>query len=194
MINIIYGLADSRNDLVYYIGKSTVGSVRAISHLNKSHSPEVNKWIESVVNDYGNIKVVLIEQVEDIHLLSDREKYWIGFCKTANHNLLNKNDLPHLIESYKEDDDLKFSELKNTIIFAGDIIKKRRLALNVTQQVLSDVSGVNRWTLGQIENEKDITLLSLKKIILGLVRLSIDKNLEHAPLKQRSRCKHTDKE
>jgi hypothetical protein len=43
MKNIIYGLKDPRNDVYCYIGKSTVGEKRALSHLTKSHSKKVQE-------------------------------------------------------------------------------------------------------------------------------------------------------
>ena len=46
--NIIYGLRDPRNDVYQYIGKSTVGVKRPISHLTKSHSPKVKEWEEKM--------------------------------------------------------------------------------------------------------------------------------------------------
>ena len=48
MKNIIYGLRDPRNDVYQYIGKSTVGSKRALQHLIKSHSEKVNEWVANL--------------------------------------------------------------------------------------------------------------------------------------------------
>ena len=56
MKNIIYGLADTRNDLVYYVGKTTTNIKRPLSHLTKSHSEDVNNWIKSVRDNWGDIK------------------------------------------------------------------------------------------------------------------------------------------
>jgi len=189
MKNIVYGLADSRNDLIYYVGKSSIGSKRALQHLTKSHSPEVNEWIEEVRYNWGNIKVIIIEEVEDINLLSEREKYWIGVYSISNTSLLNKKDYPHLINSYTDKDDEKFSFFKDSILFAGEIIKKRRLALNVTQGKLAKVSQVNRSTISQIENNFSVSLDSLKKVTLGLTRLGMDKQMEFAQIKERARSK-----
>ena len=47
MENIIYGLRDPRNDVYQYIGKSTVGSKRALEHLTLSHSDKVNEWVKN---------------------------------------------------------------------------------------------------------------------------------------------------
>lgn len=185
--NIIYGLADSRNDLIYYVGKSTVGSKRATSHLTNSHSPEVREWVKSVEANWGHINVVLIEEVEDILLLAERERYWIGVQKIANDDLLNKKDLPHLIDSYTDDDNIQFSQFKNAIYFAGDIIKRRRLALKVSQAELAEKAGLNRWTIGKIEDGGSVSLDSIRKIAMGLTKIGIDKQVVCANITKRTR-------
>jgi hypothetical protein len=187
MKNIIYGLADSRNDLIYYVGKSSVGSIRALSHLTKSHSPEVNKWIEEIESNWGRVDVILIEEVEDLLLLSEREKYWIGVHSTANENLLNKQSTTkHLADHYTEKDAEKFNELKRSLSFIGDIVKRRRLALDVPQAKLAEVSEVNRWTISQLESGRDVSLSSLRKILLGLTNLDICKQIVDTQIKERA--------
>lgn len=186
MKNIVYGLADSRNDLIYYVGKSSVGSKRALQHLSNSHSKEVNEWIKEVEDNWGKIKVIVIEEVVDLDFLAEREKHWIGIYSDINENLLNKNSYPKLINSYSEEDDRMFSSLKNSIVFSGDIIKKRRLSLNITQSELAKESKVNRWTISQVENNSNISLTSLKKIILGLTKIGMDKNMKFSQIKGRA--------
>ena len=187
MKNIIYGLADSRNDLIYYVGKSSVGSIRALSHLTKSHSPEVNKWIEEIESNWGRVDVIIIEEVEDLLLLSEREKYWIGVHSTANENLLNKQSTTkHLADHYTEEDAEKFNELKRSLSFIGDIVKRRRLALDVPQAKLAEISEVNRWTISQLESGRDVSLSSLRKILLGLTNLDICKQIVDTQIKERA--------
>tara|TARA_R110000868_G_scaffold24695_3_gene97101 strand:- start:158 stop:502 length:345 start_codon:yes stop_codon:yes gene_type:complete len=53
----------------------------------------------------------------------------------------------------------------NTI---GTFIKQQRLKINKTQAQLSVEAGVNRWTLGQIENGEAITMISLIQIMRAL--------------------------
>lgn len=50
----------------------------------------------------------------------------------------------------------------------GAFIKQQRLQINKTQVQLATEAGVNRWTLGQIENGEAITLLSLIQIMRAL--------------------------
>lgn len=176
MKNIVYGLVDSRNDLIYYVGKSSVGDVRALSHLTNSHSDKVNKWIKDVRDNWGDIKVILIEEIEELGFLAEREQYWISYYKTINDNLLNiKCVNKTLNELYTKEDEEKFSELKRSIIFCGDVIKKERMSLGITQEDLSKISDINRWTLSQIENNRDVSISSIKKCLLGLTKINMDK-------------------
>ncbi len=50
----------------------------------------------------------------------------------------------------------------------GIYIKEQRLQQNKTQAQLAETAGINRWTLGQIENGEAITLLSLIQILRAL--------------------------
>ena len=64
MKNIIYGLRDPRNDVYQYIGKSTVGSKRALQHLIKSHSEKVNEWVANLNENWLYPLVDIIEEAE----------------------------------------------------------------------------------------------------------------------------------
>ncbi|WP_016988456.1 helix-turn-helix domain-containing protein [Flavobacterium sp. ACAM 123] len=57
------------------------------------------------------------------------------------------------------------SAIVNTI---GEFIKQHRLKINKTQAQLSNEAGINRWTLGQIENGEAITMISLIQIMRAL--------------------------
>lgn len=50
----------------------------------------------------------------------------------------------------------------------GAFIKNERLNSNKTQAQLANEAGINKWTLGQIENGEAITLLSLIQILRAL--------------------------
>ena len=70
-------------------------------------------------------------------------------------------------------DDIEFSELKHSIYFLGDILKKRRLHLNLTQDVLAFEAGISRSTLSLIENNKPCNTKDVKKVILALTGIGI---------------------
>ncbi len=50
----------------------------------------------------------------------------------------------------------------------GQFIKHTRLNLNKTQAQLAKDSGLNRWTISQIENGASITLTSLIQVLRAL--------------------------
>lgn len=57
----------------------------------------------------------------------------------------------------------------NAIITAiGEFIKHKRLQENKTQAQLATEAGINRWTLGQIENGESVTLSSLIQVLRAL--------------------------
>ncbi|MFT5252032.1 MAG: transcriptional regulator with XRE-family HTH domain [Flavobacteriales bacterium] len=61
-------------------------------------------------------------------------------------------------------------EMSDTAIVRkiGEFIKQQRLKINKTQAQLATEAGINRWTLGQIENGEAITLVSLIQIMRAL--------------------------
>ncbi|MDD7886298.1 helix-turn-helix domain-containing protein [Flavivirga sp. 57AJ16] len=90
----------------------------------------------------------------------------------------------------------------------GRFVKHTRVKQNKTQAQVAKASGLNRWTLSQIENGESITLSSLIQILRALDQLYILEAfsfseeispLEYAKLKkkqykERVRNKTTDKE
>lgn len=55
----------------------------------------------------------------------------------------------------------------------GNFIKEERLSRNKTQAQIARDAGINRWTLGQIENGESVTLLSLIQILRALDLLQL---------------------
>jgi transcriptional regulator with XRE-family HTH domain len=58
----------------------------------------------------------------------------------------------------------------------GRYIKHTRLGLNKTQQQIALDSGLNRWTIGQVENGESVTLSSLIKVLRALDALYVFDN------------------
>lgn len=50
----------------------------------------------------------------------------------------------------------------------GRFIKHTRLSKNKTQEQLATVSGLNRWTIRQIENGESVRLMSLIQLLRAL--------------------------
>ncbi len=55
----------------------------------------------------------------------------------------------------------------------GRYIKQTRLGLNKTQQQVAEDSGLNRWTISQVENGESVTLSSLIKVLRALNALYV---------------------
>ena len=150
MINIIYGLRDPRNDIHYYIGKSTVGSKRALSHLKTSHSDKINEWVSEVRKNGYEPLVDIIEEVEDINKLADREKYWIGFYFEQNPMLLNEHLKPrHINFSVNEQKEVKI--LSDSLPQLHVLLKKARKSRKITQVEMAEMAGVSLGTLKRLE-------------------------------------------
>jgi len=195
MKNIIYGLADSRNDLIYYVGKSSVGKSRPLTHLlGNSHSKDVNEWIKNMNDNWVPVCVMLLDETEDVNDLPSLEIKWINKCASLNPDLLNKKCLPAIInDPYTEEDDLSFHRLSSSLSFVGRIIRRRRLACGLTQEELAELSGVHRTTVRDAELTDKATLSTLKSIVLALTGESIKLNSK-SQLSQRATMDKTTKE
>lgn len=55
----------------------------------------------------------------------------------------------------------------------GRYIKKRRLALNFTQQDVADKAGVNRSTISQLEGGSSVNLITFIQVLRTLDQLSL---------------------
>lgn len=60
----------------------------------------------------------------------------------------------------------------------GRFIKHTRLSKNRTQKQLAIASGLNRWTISQIENGEAVTLTSLIQLLRALDVLYVLDNFE----------------
>lgn len=178
MKNIIYGLIDSRNDLIYYVGKSSVGEKRPLQHLiRQSHSKKVNDWVDEMQKIWHPVKAIVLEETEDVNELPELEKKWIQKCRHLNPNLLNKQMTKSVIsDSYSEEDDLLFQRLCSSISTFKSTIRRRRLALGVTQGHLADLSGVHRTTIRDLESGKNVSTGTLMNVILALTNIELTTN------------------
>jgi transcriptional regulator with XRE-family HTH domain len=84
----------------------------------------------------------------------------------------------------------------------GSYIKQTRLSLNKTQQQVAEDSGLNRWTISQIENGESVTLTSLIQVLRALNALYVLDNfkvteeispLAYAKLKKEQRLRASSK-
>lgn len=77
---------------------------------------------------------------------------------------------------------IKWSEMSDAAIVKqlGEFIKHTRLQQNMTQAKLATNAGLNRYTIGQIENGESITLTTLIQLLRALDVLHV---LEHFTIK-----------
>jgi DNA-binding XRE family transcriptional regulator len=178
MKNIIYGLSDPRNDVYYYIGKSTVGNDRALQHLLKSHNQMVNEWVEELKKEWLYPNVYIIEEVDDINMLPEREKHWINYYYNINPTLFNIMPIKKTLENQRtSDDEEKFNELTRIIFDIPNIVKKERLARKLTQGDISRLIGISRSTISLLEKGENVTIDVIKKYLLELKGFDIKTNL-----------------
>ena len=164
--NIIYGLRDPRNDVYHYVGKSTVGDVRALSHLKLSHSKKVNEWVDEVRHDGFEPLVDVIEEVLSLNDLPEREKYWIQHYTQINPNMLNSHMVKtaNIYFTYDEMERVKLlnSELPELYL----LLKKGRKCRKLSRQEMSDITGISVGTIKRMENgETSVGLNSFLKYL-----------------------------
>lgn len=169
MKNIIYGLKDPRNDVYQYIGKSTVGNDRALSHLTKSHSNNVNEWLKDLDDKWLYPIVEIIEVVDNIDDLPEREKHYINYYHEINPNLLNvqlKNR--NINQTRSEDDENDFDTLFSLITKIPTILKNERIYRKLTQDDIAKEMSVSRSTISLCENGSNVGFDLIKKYLLAL--------------------------
>jgi len=179
-MNIIYGLRDPMTDDYQYVGKSTVGIKRAKSHLTYSHNMLVREWVTSLISQEQEPIIDILEECDDPLMLQDKEKFWIQKLLSEQHPLLNiivydtlvdknkelnrlKNELDGLIKSLQT----KIEKNKiQTIDDIGLMVLERRKFAGISRNYLSDISGVSKTVIYDIEHgKKTIRLDSLMKIL-----------------------------
>jgi DNA-binding XRE family transcriptional regulator len=174
MINIIYGLRDPRNDVYQYIGKSTVGSKRALKHLTESHSPKVKEWIEKLSENWLYPMVDVIEEVESLDDLAKREEFWINHYHYINPDLLNIMLVEKPLNRIRSTEDEEEFNFLNKIAFRiHEILKKERLFRNLTQEEMANEMGVSRSTISLCENGENVNIGIINKYIITLKGIDI---------------------
>lgn len=174
--NLIYVLYDPRNDMPVYVGKTTIGIYRPITHLHYSHNHNVREWVSELnVLGYSPI-IIIIEKDIELNQLSEREKYWIKEYYLINPDLLNIK----LISQVK--DEIRFQINKNELIIIKDflcnipmLVKSLKYLTNMNQVEIAKELNISHGTIKRIENGKNISLDILIDLIKGAIKL-IDKD------------------
>lgn len=174
MINIIYGLRDPRNDVYQYIGKSTIGVNRPLQHLTYSHSDKVNEWVAKLGENWLYPIIDIIEEVEELDNLSEREKYWINHYYEINPNLLNiQNGIAPLQNKMTEEEETAFYYISSVISDLPSLLKKGRMCRGLTQDDLSREMGVSRSTVSLCERGANVQLKVIQLYLRTLKGIDI---------------------
>ncbi len=177
--NIVYGLRDPRNDVYYYVGKSTVGFHRPLQHLLNSHNDKVNSWVlELRENNYAP-QIDIIEVVKNLDDLPRREKYWINYYKELNHDLFNVQLIDYDSLNYQtrnKETDKEFRDLIYLIDNIAQIINRERLFRNISQEEIAKMAGVSRSTLSLLERGKPVTSSKITSILKAIESFDYERN------------------
>lgn len=175
MKNIIYALIDPRNDLVYYVGKSSVNEKRPLSHLFNTHSEKVNEWIKELESKWFYPKIQIIENVEKLDELPEREVYWIQYYSNLNPFILNIHHNTNLIsyELIEKEEQEDFEVIQRTIGNIHKILKKQRIARKINQDDLSEIMNSSRSTISLFERGENVNLDIVKKYVIALRALEM---------------------
>lgn len=146
--NLIYGLRDPRNDVYRYIGKTTIGIGRPLSHLVKSHNVFVNDWVNelSLVGLHPHVDV--IERGIELEGLSTRESYWIAYYSDLHGELFNGG--AYVYESIVEPSILSYDDIAKTyksLLNVGEIYKKLKTQYAFSDESISSLLNVSRGTV-----------------------------------------------
>ena len=185
MRNIVYGLRDPRNDVYYYIGKSTVGVERPLTHLTHSHSEKVNEWVKMLADRWLYPQIDIIEEVDDLDQLGEREEYWINYYHELNPSLLNTQLVSNIVETRTDEDETIFEMLRGHVSSIPEILRKERIYRKLSQEELAECMGISRSTLSLMERGENVTFDTVQKCFLALRGFDILTKTDS----QRARCR-----
>jgi hypothetical protein len=151
-MNMIYGLRDPRNDVYRYIGKTTIGKGRPLSHLKRSHNKQVNMWVSELHNLGLEVNVDVIETDILLNDLNDRERYYISYYSDMYGGLLNCGT--NLFESLASPVGLNYEEIKSaykSILNFKDVCKLFKINSGFSEEAIANALGISRPTLVSIK-------------------------------------------
>lgn len=163
---LIYALCCPFTNSIHYVGKSTQGLIRPLSHLKKSHSVKIQEWVEDLRMIGNAPKIEVLAYVSDNEDLDERERYYIQRELRKGSYLLNS----HLISSAllsNSLDEILVENMDNCHLAIGHYIQERRKQIGLTQSEFASRCGIALTVIRKIEQGKtnfnfDTLLLVLK--------------------------------
>lgn len=165
--NYIYGLRDPRNDTYRYIGKTSVGDDRPLVHLKESHNSSVNEWVSELNKQGLEPFIDVIEKVDDINDLSDRERFYIAYYSNTQGMLLNGNrDKYNSINSPSTATREQINTTYLCMLNMGEVYKILKISTNFKDDLLGYMFGVGRRTISNLKNSNtEVMFLTYLKLI-----------------------------
>lgn len=168
--NLIYALACPFTGEVHYVGKSTHGLLRPMSHLTESHSKEIREWVRDIGVIGYKPRIVILENNIPIDALSAREKYYIALYDSAGASLLNIAEMNYAtIKRVKNDGVGLFYENndKSVISQVSSVVRRARNQMKYTQEEMSYKTGFGLRWLRKLESGKtnSVMLDSLERLL-----------------------------
>lgn len=87
--NLIYGLCCPITGRLHYVGQSSTNLFRPLTHMSRSHSSKIREWVNELKEFGLKPEIKVLEEVEFIDFLRNREKYWIQKSINEGCYLLN---------------------------------------------------------------------------------------------------------
>jgi hypothetical protein len=161
--NLIYGLRDPRNDVYRYIGKTTVGVSRPLSHLIKSHNKSVNNWVEEL--SFLGLKPIvdIIEDEIKIDELSTYEKRYISYYSDLHGQLFNGGS--RIYECINEPSIIENSDIESvikTLSNPNEIYKMIKTSTGFCDSTIACMLNIGRKTIYSIKE-------SNQRIMMGTI-------------------------
>jgi len=150
---LIYSLCCPFTDEIHYIGKTTRGMTRPLSHLNKSHSDKVIEWVANLKEIGHAPKVNILEYVPLNEDLDGRERYWIQYRLNKGDLLLNDISVIPLLISPDLDKIIGEHKGKENLIIAR-FLKEKRKSVNLTQSEFASKAGLALTVIRKLEQGK----------------------------------------
>lgn len=176
--NIIYALFCPISNVPVYVGQSSAGIKRPITHIKeKSHNEKVNEWVYMLRNNYNKEPLVIVlESFFPCEFLKDKEEFWINKFISKGYLLLNiKSVTPVIVSNILSNE----KSTDNYMYRISNFVRLKRKQNKLTQEDLALNAGVGLRFVRDLEqlNKNNFQTESIQKI-LDLFGASLDVSLK----------------
>jgi len=145
--NIIYAVIDPVTQYPFYIGQSSDGIGRPLTHVTEnSHNADVNDYIKILEEQGQQHIIVILEYVIQESMLDSKEIFWVNRYAQQGYPLLNKIKFKKNALNEKEE-----FHIDTQLKVLGQIIRVNRVLRKLTQKQLSETAGIGRSSISKIE-------------------------------------------